>query len=91
MESLSWGQIDEHCWFNNVGGQELSHLTSYLNGVEMCVVNIIIQNVDFVFCQTFQPNKGQVKIILLPVIALSFPLFFPKLEQALHQQQEQHS
>ena len=29
-------------------------------------------------------NKGHVKIIFLPVVALSFPFFCPKLEQALH-------
>ena len=36
-------------------------------------------------------HKGHVKIIFLPVICLSFPFFCPKLEQALHKQQEQHS
>ena len=35
--------------------------------------------------------KGHVKIILLPVIALSFPHFCPKLEQTLHIHQGQHS
>ena len=35
--------------------------------------------------------KGLVKIILLPVIALSFPHFCPKLEQTLHIHQGQHS
>ena len=35
--------------------------------------------------------KGHVKIMLLPVIALSFPHFCPKLEQTLHIHQEQHS
>ena len=35
--------------------------------------------------------KGHVKIIFLPVIALSFPHFCPKLEQTLHKHQEQHS
>ena len=36
-------------------------------------------------------TKGHVKIIFLPVIALLFPLFCPKLEQALRKRQEQHS
>ena len=35
--------------------------------------------------------KGHVKIIFLPVIALSFSNFCPKLEQTLHKHQEQHS
>ena len=35
--------------------------------------------------------KGHVKIIFLPVIALSFPHLCPKLEQTLHKNQEQHS
>ena len=35
--------------------------------------------------------KGHVKIILLPVIALSYPFVCSKLEQTLHKQQEQHS
>ena len=35
--------------------------------------------------------KGHIKIIFIPVTALSFPLFRPKLEQALHKHQEQHS
>ena len=35
--------------------------------------------------------KGHVKIMLLPVIALSFPHFCPKLEQTSHIHQEQHS
>ena len=38
-----------------------------------------------------KPSKGHVTIIFLPVIALSFLFFCPKLEQALHKQQEQHS
>ena len=36
-------------------------------------------------------TKGHVKIIFLPIIALSFPFFCPKLEHALHKHQEQHS
>ena len=41
---------------------------------------------------TFLPiDKGHVKIMLIPVIALSFPHFCPKLEQTLHIHQEQHS
>ena len=36
-------------------------------------------------------DKGHVKIILLPVIALSYPHFCPKLEQTLHIHQGQHS
>ena len=54
---LGWGQIGEHCWSNNVGGQKLNNLTSHLNNVETCVINMIIQNLYFGFCQTFQPNK----------------------------------
>ena len=54
---LGWGQIDEHCCSNNVGRQKLNHLTSHLNNVETCVINMIIQNLYFCFCQTFQPNK----------------------------------
>ena len=54
---LGWGQIDEHCWSNNVGRQKLNHLTSHLNNVETCVTNMIIQNLYFGFCQTFQPNE----------------------------------
>ena len=57
MESLSWSQIDEHYWFNNVGGQKLNHLTSYLNSAQTCVINIIIQNLYFGFCKAFQLNK----------------------------------
>ena len=37
------------------------------------------------------PGKGHVKIMLIPVIALSFPHFCPKLERTLHIHQEQHS
>ena len=54
---LGWSQIGEHCWSNNVGGQKLNHLTSHLNNVETCVINMITQNLYFGFCQTFQPNK----------------------------------
>ena len=36
-------------------------------------------------------EKVHVKIIFLPVIALSFSLYCPKLEQTLHKHQEQHS
>ena len=36
-------------------------------------------------------HKGHVKIIFLPVIALSFLFFCPKLEQTLHKEQEQNS
>ena len=46
----------------------------------------IILGVVFVFV-----FKGHVKIMLIPVIALSFPHFCPKLEQTLHIHQEQHS
>ena len=35
--------------------------------------------------------KEHVKIIFIPVIALSFPHFCPKLEQTLHIHQGQHS
>ena len=38
-------------------GQKLNHLTSHLNNVETCVINMIIQKLYFGFCQTFQPNK----------------------------------
>ena len=46
----------------------------------------------FDFFIIFSPSirrtfKGHVKIIFLLVIALSFPFFCPKLEQALHKQQ----
>ena len=40
-----------------MGLQKLNHLTSHLNNVEMCVINMITQNLYFGFCQTFQPNK----------------------------------
>ena len=36
-------------------------------------------------------GKEHVKIIFIPVIALSFPHFCPKLEQTLHIHQGQHS
>ena len=36
-------------------------------------------------------RKGHVKIILLPIIAFSYPFFCSKLGQTLHKQQEQHS
>ena len=36
---------------------KLSHLTHYFNNVETCVINMIIQNLHFGFCQTFQRNK----------------------------------
>ena len=49
--------MDDHCWSNNVGGEKLSHLKSHLNNVETCVINMIIQNLYFGVCQTFQPNK----------------------------------
>ena len=35
---LGWGQINEHCWPNNVGGQTLNYLTSDLNMVEKFVI-----------------------------------------------------
>ena len=35
--------------------------------------------------------KEHVKIIFIPVIALSYPFFCSKLEQTLHKHQEQHS
>ena len=46
----------------------------------------------FEFSIIFNPSirrtfKGRVKILFLPVIALSFLFFCPKLEQALHKQQ----
>ena len=40
-----------------IGLQKLNHLTSHLNSVETCVINMIMQNLYFGFCQTFQPNK----------------------------------
>ena len=36
-------------------------------------------------------GKGHVKIIFLPVIALSYLFFCSKLEQTLHKHKEQHS
>ena len=36
-------------------------------------------------------RRGHVKIIFLPVTALSSSFFCPKLEQALYRQQEHHS
>ena len=36
LPNLGWGQIDTHCWSNNVGWQKLNHLTSHLNNVEKC-------------------------------------------------------
>ena len=54
---LGWGQIDAHCWPNKVGWQKLNHLTSHLNNVETCVINMITQNLYFGFGQIFQPNK----------------------------------
>ena len=50
--------------------------------------NLIVKDYCFII-EIF--DKGLVKIILLPVIALSFPHFCPKLEQTLHIHQEQHS
>ena len=50
---LGWGQIDEHCWSNNVGWQKLNHLISHLNNVETCVINVITKNLYFGFSQTF--------------------------------------
>ena len=46
-----------------------------------------------IFCVYYccPSDKRHVKIIFLPVIALSFPHFHPKLEQTLHKHQEQHS
>ena len=41
--------------------------------------------------EIYSISKEHVKIMLLPVIALSFPHFCPKLEQTLHIHQEQHS
>ena len=55
----SWGQIDEHCWSNNVGWQKLNHLTSHLNNVETCVINMIIQILYFGFCQTLNISAQQ--------------------------------
>ena len=54
---LGWRQSDEQCWSNNVGGQKLNHLTSHLNSVETCPISMIIQNLYFGFCQTFQPTN----------------------------------
>ena len=42
---------------NNVGWQKLDHLTSHLKNVKTSVINMIIQNLYFGFCQTFQPNR----------------------------------
>ena len=35
----------------------LIHLTSHLNNVETCVINMIMQDLYFGFCQTFQLNR----------------------------------
>ena len=37
------------------GLTKLNHLTSHLNNVETCVINMITQNLYFDFYQTFQP------------------------------------
>ena len=71
-EVSDWGQIDEHCWYNDAGGQKVNHLKSHLNTVETCVINMIIQNLYFGFCQTSQPDKGPVKLIQTVNIAHSF-------------------
>ena len=42
----------------NIVGPKLNHLTSHLNNVETCVINMITQNLHFGFYQTFQPKKG---------------------------------
>ena len=39
----------------------------------------------------FPALEGDAKIIFLPVIVLSLSFFCPKMDQALHKQQEQHS
>ena len=57
---------------NYVRGQKLNHVTSHLNNVETCVINMIIQNLYFGFCQTLQPNNGPVKLIQWVKIAHSF-------------------
>ena len=44
---LGWGQIGEHCWSNNVCRQKLNYLTSHLDNMETCVMNMIIQNLYF--------------------------------------------
>ena len=36
---------------------KVNHLTSHLNNVETCVINMITQNLYFGFCQTFLSNK----------------------------------
>ena len=52
VDSLGLGlsQIGQHYWLNNIGQQKLNYLTSRLNNMEKCVVNMIIQNLDFGFC-----------------------------------------
>ena len=56
-----------------------------LRDAEMTRCTLGDNNVIFYF------PKGHVKIIFLPVIALSFPNFCSKLEQTLNKHQEQHS
>ena len=50
--------------------------------------NLIVKDNCFII-EIF--DKEHVKIIFIPVIALSFPHFCPKLEQTLHIHQGQHS
>ena len=72
------------------------NLTSYhpprteSQATEVFVQNPLTRN-NFITKSLLHAQKGHVKIILLLVIALSYPFFCSKLEQTLHKQQEQHS
>ena len=82
---LDWGQIDEHCWSNNVGWQKLNHLTSHLNNVETCAINMITLNLYFGFCQTFQPNK-----CVRDDVRRSWPITNEQLESQLNSRSCKH-
>ena len=79
-----------------------SHLMGKLS--KLAFVGYDFQHFSFFFLTVFVfPNvskerhwrgiviKGHVKVIFLPIIALSFPQFCHKLEQTLHKHQGQHS
>ena len=62
-------EIDKHCEIGHnrllmssiETEKQLSYCGSTVNNVKTCVINMIIQNLYFGFCQTFQKNKEHVQ------------------------------
>ena len=78
-----------HFWNFHYNGKNW-RLTQHF-GVYLLLWNFICSSKNYSIPDWTKANKEHVKIIFIPVIALSYPFFCSKLEQTLHKHQEQHS